>query len=381
MPQPNRMLYIDNLRLYIIVIVVMIHFAITYSGIGGWYYVEVHHLDLFSQLFFSFFHMFTQTYFLAVLFLISGYFAERSYARKGCRHFVVDRLVRLGLPTLLYTLVLNPFILYYLLDLAWIRPKPALGSYYLHYLAQGNVIDGNGPLWFALALLVFSLVYAGVRQIAGDREPRALPLPTTLHILGVILLITVATFLVRLVQPIGTSIINMQLCYFSQYIVLFIVGILAARSGWFDAFPARLGWRWLFGGCVLGAITWALLIVYGGALHGLIYRYNGGRYWQSAATALWGTAVGMALCIGLLTLFRERFNRQSPPVKFCADNAFAVYVTHAPLTIALSLALQSWPASPAAQILRHGSPRPYHLLPVRRTGHPAGAVFEVDPVM
>ena len=127
----NRMLYIDNLRLAIIVIVVMVHFAITYSGIGGWYYVEVHHLDLASQLFFGFFHMFTQSYFMGVLFLISGYFVQRSYARKGIRRFIADRLLRLGIPILLYTLVLNPFILYYLLDLSWIRPKPSLAAFYL----------------------------------------------------------------------------------------------------------------------------------------------------------------------------------------------------------------------------------------------------------
>ena len=124
---------------------------------------------------------------------------------------------------------------------------------------------------------------------------------------------------------------------------------MAARSGWFDAFPSRLGQRWLLAGCVLGPITWGMLIGCGGALHGHIARYNGGMYWQSVASALWGTAVGMALCIGLLTLFRDRCNRQTPLVKFCADNAFAVYVTHAPITIALSLAVKSVHLFPLAK--------------------------------
>jgi len=342
MPHANRMLYIDNLRLTIIIIVVMIHFAVTYSGIGGWYYIEVHHLDLASQLFFSFFHMFTQSYFMGVLFLVSGYFTQRSHSRKGLRQFIADRFVRLGIPTLFYMLVIHPFILYYLLDLSWIRPKPSLAMFYSGYLGKGAVLSGTGPLWFALALLIFSLLYAGIRRMMrGRRMRRTLPLPTTLHILVIILLITVASFLVRLKYPIGTNICSMQLCYFSQYIVLFIVGVLAARSGWFDAFPAQMGRRWLLAGTLLGTVAWGVLIAAGGAMQGHIAWYNGGMHWQSAATALWGTAVGMALSIGLLIFFREHCNRQPPLLKFCADNAFAVYVTHAPIIVALSLAMNS----------------------------------------
>jgi peptidoglycan/LPS O-acetylase OafA/YrhL len=36
--EKGRLLYVDNLRLLIIVFVVMHHLAVTYSGFGSWYY-------------------------------------------------------------------------------------------------------------------------------------------------------------------------------------------------------------------------------------------------------------------------------------------------------------------------------------------------------
>jgi hypothetical protein len=41
----ERALYIDNLRLLVIVLVVSIHLAVTVSGFGSWYYVYGTHLD------------------------------------------------------------------------------------------------------------------------------------------------------------------------------------------------------------------------------------------------------------------------------------------------------------------------------------------------
>ena len=74
----ERLLYIDNLRLMVIIFVVMHHLAVMYSGFGSWYYVEAPHLDTLSTIWFAFYLSFQQGYFLGLLFLISGYFAAGS---------------------------------------------------------------------------------------------------------------------------------------------------------------------------------------------------------------------------------------------------------------------------------------------------------------
>lgn len=40
------------------------------------------------------------------------------------------------------------------------------------------------------------------------------------------------------------------------------------------------------------------------------------------------------MSIGLITLFREKFNYQSRLVKVLSDNSFAIYIFHSPIIIA-----------------------------------------------
>ena len=45
---------------------------------------------------------------MGLLFVISGYFSSQSLDCKGQRRFVMDRLIRLGMPLVAFYLVLNP---------------------------------------------------------------------------------------------------------------------------------------------------------------------------------------------------------------------------------------------------------------------------------
>jgi peptidoglycan/LPS O-acetylase OafA/YrhL len=335
----QRRLYIDNLRLLMIVLVVIQHLAVTYSGFGSWYYKEGRPLVFPSDLLFGFWESLTQGYFMGILFLIAGYFAPRSYDRKGFGKFVKDRFVRLMIPALLYMLAIHPFIEYVELGLSWIRPKPSLLAYYAGGLETLGFLGATGPLWFAVALFIFSVVYGLVRLLTGGSAPstrRVRIRPTVRNAALLILLISLFTFLMRIVQPIGTSILNMQLAYFAQYVVLFVVGILAYRSELFVQFDYSWGKKWLTYGLILGFVSWVALTLAGGAPKSLT-AFGGGITWQSAGFSLWESAVAVAVDIGLISLFKDRFNRQSRLVKALSDNAFAVYVFHAPLIIAVSL--------------------------------------------
>lgn len=39
-PAPARWFYLDHLRAVLVILVVVLHAAVTYSGLGGWYYKE-----------------------------------------------------------------------------------------------------------------------------------------------------------------------------------------------------------------------------------------------------------------------------------------------------------------------------------------------------
>lgn len=102
-----RLFFVDNLRVVLTVLVVLHHAALTYSNIPLWYYTEPaqdpsgHVLDLFIML--------NQTFFMGMFFLLAGYFVPGAADRRGRHGFTRERLVRLGVPLLLFVVLLRPW--------------------------------------------------------------------------------------------------------------------------------------------------------------------------------------------------------------------------------------------------------------------------------
>jgi len=353
---PERLAWIDNLRTLVIVLVVNMHACVTYSHVGGWYVNEPPEPGLPVKIAFAFWQGHLQAFFMGLMFFLAGVFAHRSLARRGPGPFLRDRLVRLGLPALLYMVVIHPFMVYVLLGLPRIADRPPLAALYGRYLTSERVLSGNGPLWFALALLLFCAVLAGWRAVrAGtSAEPAesaragAVAAPGSWALVAFGALLVISTFLVRLVQPVGTDLLNFQLCYFPQYVAAFAAGVAAGKHGWLAALAtarrARVaGWLGLIGGPLL----LALLVVWGGPPPADGPNLYGGG-WQPRAFgfALWEQSAGLGLGLGLLAWFHRRGNTAGRFATWLAERAFAVYVLHAPVLVMLTLLLRPVAADP-----------------------------------
>jgi glucan biosynthesis protein C len=108
-----RLFYLDNLRIYLTILVIFHHAALAYGGAGNWG-VKDPAVDEISPIFLVFFNAVNQTYFMSAFFLLAGYFTPRSFERKGSKQFLIDRLIRLGIPIVIYTTILvniNEYIL------------------------------------------------------------------------------------------------------------------------------------------------------------------------------------------------------------------------------------------------------------------------------
>jgi surface polysaccharide O-acyltransferase-like enzyme len=111
--------------------------------------------------------------------------------------------------------------------------------------------------------------------------------------------------------------------------------------------PYSFGMRWLTAAATGGVALWLTVIIGGGALSGTDQSiFNGGWHWQSAAISFWESFVCVGTCLGLIVLFREKFNTQGRFARFLSDNAFAVYVFHPPVLIAVTMGLHAF-AGPA----------------------------------
>lgn len=343
----SRLPFIDNIRWVMIVLVLSMHAAVTYSTVGSWYYRELPQPGKPELIIFVTYQVFLQSFFMGLLFFIAGYFVPGAYDRKGPARFLTDRAFRLGLPSLLYVFILGPLTEYYI-SRTWAGNSPdrSFLREYSHYITRVQFPGGTGPLWFCVALLLFCCAYTGGRVLAGRRKtigktgagsPR--PFPGAGVITAFILLIAIATFLVRTTWPNGFSFYNMQFGYFSQYIAFFIAGTLAYRNSWLTTLSAAAGRRWGGFARIGGLITWFALLFGSGALQGHVAELSGGWHWQSFGMSIWEAMVGTGLSIWIIALFREKFNRQGRWASFFSDNAFAVYVFHPPILIAITLGM------------------------------------------
>jgi len=345
-PSKSRIAYIDNLKALMIILVILVHAGCTYSGLGSWYYKEPGSYGNITFYTFLFFLLFTQAYFMALFFLISAYFIPTSLAKKGTARFLADRLFRLGVPTLIYMLILHPLLI------KMIHPDMNVVQYWLTGFVSLKFLSWSGPMWFALTLLFFSMVYSLCSRWFTRLTAGLTCNPGTGNVLALTAIMALIAFCIRLVYPIGTSVMNLQFCFFAPYIVMFPAGILASQKNILDRIESREAGRWLIAAFAIGVPLWALVIHYGVRREDFSHsEILGGWNLPALGFALWESFICISVIIGLLGIFRKFFNQQSALQRFLANNAFGVYVFHPPILVAISLLLAGVTAPPLLKFL------------------------------
>jgi glucans biosynthesis protein C len=337
-----RLLFVDNIRWSMIILVLSMHASDTYSPFGNWYYVDRPGGGLMSGLgtaiFFGVYQSFLQAFFMAVLFFIAGYFSASAYDRKGFSTFIRDRLVRLGLPTLLYMLVIGPLTQYFL-SRTW-----GTGGFFhqwLVHLRDGEWLSETGPMWFCAVLLMLSSLYGLVRR-AGWTEPRLEP--SSIRGVTVVILVVamaISTFLVRIGFGEGASVLNVHPGDFPQYVLMYAVGAFGYRGNWLAGLSDRLCLRWASVALSLSVPLFAALLLLGGGLQGDTSAYSGGFNLVSAGKCLWEALVCVGMSLLMLAVYRRHFDTQGRPARWLSDNAFGVYLIHPPILIGSAMLLHS----------------------------------------
>src|SRR5438876_1268113 len=346
----SRLFFIDYLRAFLIILVIMLHLAFTYgSSINLWYYHDTTNA-LTAGLVTSLIGI-GQAFCLGLFFLISAYFTPGAYDRKGAGRFLRDRLLRLGLPLLIYDSLINPFVVYIAAGFP--------GSYwkfFTSYLLSLRGI-GQGPVWFIEALLFFVMFYALWRVCStwwSHALPRRMtptrsinsarrhPYPTTGAMLLYVVGLALITFVIRIWLPVGWWFqpLNLMFAEFPQYISMFILGLIAYRRGWLTRIPDAVGKRW-FWVALIDLLVFVLLSVLNGIWGGSIDSFLGGLHWQALVYASWEAIMGVAMCTGLLVFFRRHLNRPGRVWNFLSANAYAAYIFHPVILVGLAYSLHT----------------------------------------
>ena len=344
----GRLFFVDHWRALLAILVVLHHVALVYgASLQGYYYVEPPFTSPTAFRDLLVFAMLNQGWFMGAFFLISGYFTPGSFDRKGAGSFLKTKLLRLGIPMLVFYFILSPisFIGY------WLMPSELTGitaplTWAAFWEAYPDLI-GIGPLWFVAMLLVFSVGYALWRLVSKKEEndKRAAAIPNYLGIGAFILALSGVSYLWRMVVPMGQSVWQFpSLAYLPQYLSFFILGTVAYRNDWFRKIPGKMGVIGFVLAVLAGTFLFPLAFsgqVFSLELSEILNNSMGNGHWQSAVFAVWDSIFAVGLSLGMLTFFRRFFNRQSWFGRFLAQQSYAVYLIHIPIIVFVAYGMRN----------------------------------------
>lgn len=346
----KRQRSIDNLKVILIGLIIAIHGVVGYVGYDQfWSYADVQEVTLLpatESILFVLIVPFA-LFMIALLFLIAGLLSRRSLDRKGPGRFAADRLLRLGMPFVVFTVGVWPALMYALYHPFGLAP----GSYWAEFLDESGHID-TGPMWFVGVLLIFSLAYAGLvalrprtRQAGGEPQRGAGG-----HAISAVRLLSIAgavattTFLVRLVFPFASEdVTDLNLWEWPACIALFALGVAASRDGWLAAVPQKLTRQ-----CRLITLSTAGAMAASGILWmqlGLLDEIFGGWNW----TALHFTALESTLTVfgsvWLLGAAHRHLDRRLPLGGVLSRSSYAAFLVQGVVLIGAALALRPVPVT------------------------------------
>ena len=336
----TRHVYVDNLKVILISLVIVGHAILGYAEVDAWSYADVREVTLAPVTGIVLFVLAAPFALLVIpmLFMIAGLLTPPSVQRKGTGRFVSDRLLRLGVPFIVFALLVWPFLEYALFR--WLGDAPDVWT----YLRAEQTLD-TGVLWFVGALLVFSLCYAGWVGLGPRARRRA---SREIHVgglLGPAGAVAITTFVLRLVVPFEGDnwFVDVNLWEWPACAALFGLGVAASRPDWLGAVPDRLRRQCRSVTLIVvgAAAAFALALV---GLDVDADQLWGGWYWPAFVFAAGESTIAVFGSVWLLGVAQRRLDRPlgwaGPAVR---RSAYGAFLLQGPVLIGLALALRPVP--------------------------------------
>jgi fucose 4-O-acetylase-like acetyltransferase len=317
--------YLDALKVALTALVIAHHVGQAYGPTGGLWPVSNPEQAAILGSFFAV----NASFFMGLFFLISAFFVPRSFDRKGSGRFLKDRLVRLGIPIVVFVLLVAGLVLLRLESLGALA-----GQEYPRDVAQFAYGDLHlAHLWFVNMLLIFVILYAAWRLIRARWSIGTPPVPGNLAILGYVAALAAVTFVVRIEYPIDRwvtllGIMPAEIAHLPQYASLFVIGLLAYRGDWVRNLPTRTGMVWL-------AIGLGCSLAY--VLHP--FGETEGLSLAQLIRSVWEAFLAVGLCLGLIVLFRQYAAAPGRLLQWAAPNAYGAYLVQLLVIVPLQTAL------------------------------------------
>lgn len=315
----EKLHYINNLKAFLAVLVVLFHTSSAYGGAGGWYYIEPSD-DTISTSVLTLINALCQSFFMGLFFFIAACFSPRSFDDKGFFNFLRDRVPKLLIPAFVYFFVLNP------LSINLVKKQSYLSSL------------GFYNLWFVMALFYFTVMYAIIRKTTAIKIPQ-ISFPSIKKIFVFIIFMGICNFVVRLLFPTDRLYLHdFTLGYFPQYIVLFIIGIIAYRNNWLNQINERAASIY-FRISIVSFLTMPIVFFLDGDR---INYFFGGVTMESLYYSFWEPFTFVGIILKLLVLFKKKLNYTTPLLSKISRSSYSIYIIQGPIIVGLQLMFSSF---------------------------------------
>jgi glucans biosynthesis protein C len=309
--------YINNIKSFLALLVIVFHTNSAYGGEGGWYYVEPTN-DVIAVSILTLVNALCQSFFMGLFFFIAAYFSPKSYDKKGFYTFLKGRTSKLLIPAFFYFFVLNPLCINMVQEQEY---RSSLGFY---------------NMWFIMALFYFTLIYAIGRKINLAKSPKW-DFPNAKKIFVFILFMGVLNFIVRLFFPTNRMYIHdFTLGYFPQYIVLFTLGVIAYRNNWLDQINERLA-NMYFRISIFSIITMPVVFFLSTLHSDSLSNFYGGFTFESLYYSFWEPFTYVGIILKILIYFKKHFNFTTPLLSLISRSSYSIYIIQAPIIVGLQI--------------------------------------------
>lgn len=350
----DRLYFLDNLRYFLVILVVFLHAACSYSHYTPWWPVDDVNQSVFNVILRS-----LDIFLMPGLFFIAGYFALPSLAQENhsTPAFIKKKAFRLGIPFLIGVLLVGPIrmVIYNRsrrleLDLwtAFVQTLESALSFHTGFITSVYQFS-HQHFWFISLLLAFFVCFALIHRFSRHLPlffktvPRAASGRSILvAITATALLSAVVTFFIhglfarsanKAPWLVLGNLLMFQPTKAPLYLLNFCLGIYAWHRNWFSQGNVPGHWlAWL-------AATTVLWIAWEGTL---VTFLQGFSMKLAMALVLIRPLLFFSILMTLISFSLRHWQSGSPLNRLLADNSYTVYLIHMVFVMVFQWLLYQW---------------------------------------
>ena len=331
----KRLLFIDQIKAVMIALVIAVHVTVVFRF--GWFGIYIP-IDVPHHPFFAgiavWLLFFCNSFFMYMLFLVSGYFVPRSVHKKGIVKYLKERLLRIGLPLLFGLLLIN--------SSSWILARLSPASQTADTPWRDLPFNNLGVLWFLVVLFAFDLIYCTWVKLRGDRFAINTSAPTpqlrswlisaiSLAIIEAMMAMHKELWAVVARLPLGG--LEAQGSHVFTYAFLFFLGCKASSHRWLERLDPHLVVRWFRFSIAVALSLLAICLAL--AFNGSLVNHLGDL---SLLVQLLNPFMGWGVMGYLLLWFQRNENRCGQWLANAGVDSYGAYIIH---TLVLVIVLEA----------------------------------------